>query len=417
MEVGAPLIENDAVVLGLLMGVLGLVFYTSASDNIVFKKIYRVVPTVLLCYFIPSLLNTFGVISGENSGLYYMASRYLLPTSLVLLTLSIDIKSILKLGPKALIMFLSGTLGIVLGGPIALLIVSFFVPSIMDGAGGDEIWRGLATIAGSWIGGSANQTSMLEVFGASPALFSQMIAVDVIVANIWMAVLLYWAAKPEIIDRYFKADSSAINELQLKVEQYRKGILKIPTLGDTMAILGVGFVVTGLAHLAGDAFAPYIRINFPQLIQYSLDNTFFWIVIVATTGGLILSFTRVRKLEGAGASRLGSVLLYVLVATIGMQMDLYSILENPLFFLIGMVWMLIHVFIMLGVAYLIKAPFFFVAVGSQANVGGAASAPIVASAFNPALAPVGVLLAVFGYALGTYGAYLSGLLLQMVFNW
>lgn len=411
------MIENDAVVLGLLMGILGLVFYTAASDNLVFKKIYRVVPTVLLCYFIPSVLNTFGVISGEGSGLYFMASRYLLPTSLVLLTLSIDLKSILKLGPKALIMFLSGTLGIVLGGPISLLIVSFFVPSIMDGVGGDELWRGLATIAGSWIGGSANQTSMLEVFGASPALFSQMIAVDVIVANIWMAVLLYWAAKPDIIDRYFKADSSAINELQEKVEQYRKGILKIPTLADTMAILGVGFVVTGFAHLVGDAFAPYIRVNYPQLIQYSLDNTFFWIVIVATTGGLLLSFTKVRKLEGAGASRLGSVLLYVLVATIGMQMDLYSILENPLFFLIGMVWMLIHVFIMLGVAYLIKAPFFFVAVGSQANVGGAASAPIVASAFNPALAPVGVLLAVFGYALGTYGAYLSGLLLRMVFNW
>jgi uncharacterized membrane protein len=417
MDVESPLIENDAVVLGLLMGILGLVFYTAASDNLVFKKIYRVVPTVLLCYFIPSVLNTFGVISGEGSGLYFMASRYLLPTSLVLLTLSIDLKSILKLGPKALIMFLSGTLGIVLGGPIALLIVSFFVPSIMDGVGGDELWRGLATIAGSWIGGSANQTSMLEVFGASPALFSQMIAVDVIVANIWMAVLLYWAAKPDIIDRYFKADSSAINELQQKVEQYRKGILKIPTLADTMAILGVGFVVTGFAHLVGDAFAPYIRVNYPQLIQYSLDNTFFWIVIVATTGGLLLSFTKVRKLEGAGASRLGSVLLYVLVATIGMQMDLYSILENPLFFLIGMVWMLIHVFIMLGVAYLIKAPFFFVAVGSQANVGGAASAPIVASAFNPALAPVGVLLAVFGYALGTYGAYLSGLLLRMVFNW
>jgi uncharacterized membrane protein len=412
-----PLIENDAVVLGLLMGVLGLVFYTSASDHPLFKKIYRVVPTVLLCYFIPSLLNTFGIISGEGSGLYFMASRYLLPTSLVLLTLSIDLKSILKLGPKALIMFLSGTIGIVMGGPIALLIVSFFVPSIMDATGGDEIWRGLATIAGSWIGGSANQTSMLEVFGASPALFSQMIAVDVIVANIWMAVLLYWAAKPEIIDRYFKADSSAINELQEKVEQYRKGILKIPSLGDTMAILGVGFVVTGIAHLVGDAFAPFIRMNYPQLIQYSLDNTFFWIVIVATTGGLILSFTRVRKLEGSGASRLGSVLLYVLVATIGMQMDLYSVMENPLFFLIGMVWMLIHVVIMLGIAYVIKAPFFFVAVGSQANVGGAASAPIVASAFNPALAPVGVLLAVFGYALGTYGAYLSGLLLQMVFNW
>lgn len=131
----------------------------------------------------------------------------------------------------------------------------------------------------------------------------------------------------------------------------------------------------------------------------------------------MLSFTKARALEGVGASRLGSVMLYVLVATIGMQMDLFSILENPLFFLIGMVWMLFHIIIMLLVAYIIKAPFFFVAVGSQANVGGAASAPIVASAFNPALAPVGVLLAVFGYALGTYGAYLSGLLLQMVFNW
>nr|MBI1230945.1 DUF819 family protein [Cytophagales bacterium] len=411
------MIQNDAVVLGLIMGILGLVFYTSASDHPVFKKMYRVVPSVLLCYFIPALLNTFGIISGESSGLYYMASRYLLPTSLVLLTLSIDLKSILKLGPKAMIMFLSGTVGIVLGGPFALLTVSFFIPSIMDGSGGDEIWRGLATIAGSWIGGSANQTSMLEVFGASPALFSQMIAVDVIVANIWTAVLLYWAGKPGIIDNYFNADSSAINELQLKVEQYRKGIMKIPSLGDTMAILGIGFMVTALSHAVGDTIAPYIHINFPYLSQYSLDNTFFWIVIVATTGGLMLSFTKARALEGVGASRLGSVMLYVLVATIGMQMDLFSILENPLFFLIGMVWMLFHIIIMLLVAYIIKAPFFFVAVGSQANVGGAASAPIVASAFNPALAPVGVLLAVFGYALGTYGAYLSGLLLQMVFNW
>jgi uncharacterized membrane protein len=411
------MIQNDAVVLGLIMGILGLVFYTSASDHPVFKKIYRVVPSVLLCYFIPALLNTFGIISGESSGLYYMASRYLLPTSLVLLTLSIDLKSILKLGPKAMIMFLSGTVGIVLGGPFALLTVSFFIPSIMDGSGGDEIWRGLATIAGSWIGGSANQTSMLEVFGASPALFSQMIAVDVIVANIWTAVLLYWAGKPGIIDNYFNADSSAINELQLKVEQYRKGIMKIPSLGDTMTILGIGFMVTALSHAVGDTIAPYIHINFPYLSQYSLDNTFFWIVIVATTGGLMLSFTKARALEGVGASRLGSVMLYVLVATIGMQMDLFSILENPLFFLIGMVWMLFHIIIMLLVAYIIKAPFFFVAVGSQANVGGAASAPIVASAFNPALAPVGVLLAVFGYALGTYGAYLSGLLLQMVFNW
>ena len=414
MQENTPLFTNDAVVFGVLMLVLAFVFGSSSSQHPFWRKFYKVVPSVLLCYFIPAVLNSFGIISGELSGLYKVASRYLLPASLVLLTLSIDFKAILKLGPKALVMFLAGSLGIVLGGPAALMTVSLFFPEILNGVGPDEIWRGLATIAGSWIGGGANQTAMLEVFGASPSLFSQMIAVDVLVANVWMAVLLYWASKPGKIDKLFKADASAIVELQEKVEKYREGILKIPALSDTMKILGIGFAITGLSHWVADGVAPYIGTNYPELSQYSLDSTFFWIVVVATTGGLALSFTKYRELEGAGASRLGSVLLYVLVATIGMKMDLMAVLDNPVFFLIGIIWMIFHVLVMLLVAYLIKAPFFYVAVGSQANVGGAASAPIVASAFNPSLAPVGVLMAVLGYAVGTYGAYICGLLMQMV---
>lgn len=414
MQENSPLITNDAVVFGILMTVLAFVFATSSSTNSFWRKFYRIVPSILLCYFIPAVLNSFGLISGETSNLYKVASRYLLPTSLVLLTLSIDFKGILKLGPKALIMFLAGSVGIILGGPLALFTVSAIFPEILGGVGPDEIWRGLATIAGSWIGGGANQTAMLEVFGASSTLFSQMIAVDVLVANVWMAVLLYWAAKPGKIDKIFKADSSAIHELQEKVEKYRESILKVPSLSDTMKIFGIGFALTGLSHLVADTVAPFIGENYPSLSQYSLDSTFFWIVVIATTGGLLLSFTKARELEGAGASRLGSVLLYVLVATIGMQMDLMAVFDNPVFFLIGIFWMIFHVLIMLLVAFLIKAPFFFVAVGSQANVGGAASAPIVASAFNPSLAPVGVLMAVLGYAVGTYGAYICGLLLQMV---
>lgn len=414
MEVENPLISNDAVVFGILMSILALVFATSGSKRTFWVKFYRVVPSILLCYFIPAVLNSFGIISGEASALYKVASRYLLPASLVLLTLSIDFKGILKLGPKALIMFLAGSIGIILGGPLALLTVSTFHPDILNGAGPDEIWRGLATIAGSWIGGGANQTAMLEVFDASPTLFSQMIAVDVLVANVWMAVLLFWAAKPGKIDKLFKADSSAIIELQEKVEKYRLSILKIPTMADTMKILGIGFAITGLSHFLADNIAPYIGQNYPSLSQYSLDSTFFWIVVIATTGGLMLSFTKARELEGVGASRLGSVFLYVLVATIGMQMDLMAIFDSPIFFLIGILWMFFHVLIMLLVAFAIKAPFFFVAVGSQANVGGAASAPIVASAFNPSLAPVGVLMAVLGYAVGTYGAYICGLLMQLV---
>lgn len=416
MENQEALITDDAVVFGILMSILALVFTTSSSKKPFWVNFYRFVPSLLLCYFIPGLLNTLGWISGETSGLYRMASRYLLPASLVLFTLSIDFKGILKLGPKALIMFLSGTVGVMLGGPLALLIVSFFAPDLMSGSGADEVWRGLATVGGSWIGGGANQAAMLEVFGASPSLFSQMIAVDVIMANIWLAVLLYGAANPERIDRFFRADSSAIHELKDKVEKYRASILKIPTMADTMKILGLGFGITGLSHFLANIIAPWIAKNYPDLDQYSLDSTFFWIVVLATTGGLIASFTRARNLEGAGASRLGSVLLYVLVATIGMQMDLMAIFSNPTLFMVGFIWILIHASFMLLIAYLIKAPFFFVAVGSQANIGGAASAPIVATAFHPALAPVGVLVAVLGYAVGTYGGYLCGLMLQWVYH-
>lgn len=414
MEESTPLLTNDAVVFGLLMATLAFVFASSVSKHPFWVKFYTYVPTVLLCYFIPAVFNSLGLISGESSNLYKVASRYLLPASLVLFTISIDLKGILKLGPKALTMFLAGTVGIMLGGPFALVTVGLIYPEIYAGTGPDEIWRGLSTIAGSWIGGGANQTAMLEVFGASPVLFGQMIAVDVLVANLWMAFLLYWAAKPEKLDKLLKADTTAIYELRDRIAKFREGIMKIPSLKDTMLIFGIGFGVTGVSHLAADYIAPWFGSNYPELDQYSLNSAFFWIVVIATTAGLLLSFTRARELEGAGASRMGSVLLYVLVATIGMQMDLGAVLDNPILFLIGIIWIIFHVLVMGLVAWIIKAPFFYVAVGSQANVGGAASAPIVASAFDASLAPVGVLLAVLGYAAGTYGAYLSGLMMQWI---
>ena len=411
-EQTSPFLTNDAVVFGLLMAILAFVFASSASKHPFWVKFYTYVPTVLLCYFIPAVFNSLGIISGESSNLYKVASRYLLPASLVLFTISVDLKGILRLGPKALTMFLTGTVGIVFGGPVALLTVGWIQPDLYAGTGPDEIWRGLSTIAGSWIGGGANQTAMLEVFGASPALFGQMIAVDVLVANFWMAFLLYWAAKPEKIDKFLKADTTAIYELRDRIAKAREASMTIPSLKDTILILGFGFGVTGVSHFFADFLAPWFENNHPEWNQYSLNSAFFWIVVIATTLGLVLSFTKARNLEGVGASSMGSVLLYVLVATIGMQMDLGAVLDNPILFLIGVIWILFHVSLMLLVAWLIKAPFFYVAVGSQANVGGAASAPIVASAFDASLASVGVLLAVLGYALGTYGAYISGLIMQ-----
>lgn len=411
------LFTNDAVVLGILMILLAFIFFTSSSQNKLWQNFYKVIPALLLCYFLPSVLNSLGIISGDASNLYFVASRYLLPSSLVLLCLSIDFKGILKLGPKAIIMFFAGTLGIVLGGPIAILAVSAFAPEIIGGSGPEEVWRGLATVAGSWIGGGANQTAMKEIYGASDELFSAMITVDVIVANIWMAFLLVGAGVSEKVDRFFKADSSAITEVKESIQNYRSSISKIANLTDMMVICAIGFGGTALAHFGADLITPFMETKKEFLSEYrltSMASSFFWIVVIATISGLALSFTKLKKYEGAGASKFGSAFLYVLVATIGMKMDVTAIFDNLGLFVVGLLWMLTHVLILLIVAKLIKAPFFFVAVGSQANVGGAASAPIVASAFSPALAPVGVLLAVFGYAVGTFGAIFCAQLMQMV---
>ncbi|MEX0771468.1 MAG: DUF819 family protein, partial [Balneolaceae bacterium] len=394
--------------------ILASIFVTAQSKHPFWQKFYTFIPSLLLCYFIPSVFNSLGIFSGEVSNLYFVASRYLLPASLVLLTLSIDIKGILNLGPKALIMFLTGTAGIVIGGPLAILIVSGIAPDIVGGSGPEAVWRGLSTIAGSWIGGGANQTAMYEIFEPSPELFSAMITVDILVANLWLAFLLYGAGMSGTIDKWFKADASAITELRISVEEYRASIAKIPSLADMTSIVAIAFAVTAVGHIGADLIAPWIDQNAPALRDLSLNSEFFWIIVIATTGGLLLSFTRARKLEGAGASKFGSLFLYILVATIGMQMNVLAIFESPGYFLIGILWILIHITLLLSVGMLIKAPFFFTAVGSQANIGGAASAPIVASAFHPALAPVGVLLAVFGYAVGTYAAWLCTILMQAV---
>jgi uncharacterized membrane protein len=413
-QINNPIITNDAVVFGILMTILALVFYTSGLKSGFWNRFYKIIPAVLLCYFVPALLNTFNLISGEKSSLYNMASRYLLPASLVLLTIGIDIKGLRRLGGKAIIMFFAGTLGVMLGGPFAFIIVGSIFPDILH-FGNEETWRGLATIAGSWIGGGANQAAMLEVFGASKTLFAQMIAVDVLVANIWMGLLLYGAQRKNKIDKWLRADNSAISQLEERMEALHLQE-KVTDTGvrHWMVVLGVAFGVTAVSHACADIIAPWFESNYPSTAQYSLTSSFFWLIILVTTIGMFLSFTKVKRLENYGASNIGSLFLYILVATIGMSMDLKALFDNPKFFLVGIIWILTHITIMLIVARIIRAPLFFVAVGSQANIGGAASAPIVAAAFSKYLAPVGVLMAVLGYAVGTYGGYICGLILQFI---
>lgn len=341
-----------------------------------------------------------------------MARDYLLPAALILMTIGIDFKGILRLGPKALIMFITATIGIIIGGPVAVLIYSMIDPTVVGGEGVEATWRGMATIAGSWIGGGANQNAMFETYRYAPELYGRMIVVDVVVANLWMAFLLWGAARTKKIDRWLKADTSSIESLKQRVMDYQSNNSRIPSLTDLMVILGITFGVVGVSHLGGKELSVF----FGDILggDSPFASSFFWLVVIATTGGLILSATKVRRYEGAGASRIGSLFIYILVATIGMKMELAEAVKEPQLILVGIIWMIVHVTILFIVAKIIKAPFFFVAVGSKANIGGAASAPIVASAFHPSLASVGAILAVLGYALGTYGAILCAEMMRLV---
>lgn len=409
------ILYKDTIAFGILFGVLALIFLSASSERPFWKKFYTYVPALLLCYFIPALLHQpLGLIDPEESNLYYMASRYLLPASLVLLCLSIDFKGIFKLGYRALVMFFAATLGIIIGGPIALFTVATFFPDLLN-AELEQVWRGLSTVAGSWIGGSANQAAMKEVFEVGDDLFASMIVVDVIVANIWMGFLLYGANISDRIDRMLKADNTAITELKNSIANYRAKVERIPTTSDYFMLGGVAFGAVAIGHLGSDIILEFIGKYEASLKAANLNSLlsgFFWLVVISTTIGLALSFSPAKKLEGVGASKIGSVFIYILVTTIGMHMNVLEIFENLGLFAVGIIWMIVHVIILLVTAKLIRAPFFFVAVGSQANIGGAASAPVVASAFSPSLAAVGVLMAVLGYALGTYGAIVCALLMK-----
>ena len=410
VEGSTALITNDVVVLGLLAATLGFVFWGSSRTSGPWKKFYGVVPALLMCYLLPAIYNSIGLIDGNASKLYPMARDYLLPSSLALFCSAIDMGAILKLGPKALIMFLTGTVGVMLGAIVSFLALGVIHPETVGG----ETWRGMSTLAGSWIGGGANQAAMKEVFQVDSTMFGQFVAVDILVANVWMAFLLFLIPRAQAFDRWTGADTSMIDDLKLRMENFQTQNARNPSLTDIMIILGIGLGTTGMAHFLAAPLVDWIKTLPPEwrLEDFSLTSTFFWMVVLATTIGLLLSFTKARTMEGAGASKIGTAMLYFLIASIGMHMDLTALVDKPWLFLLGLIWILTHGILLLVVTKLIRAPLFFAAVGSQANIGAAASAPVVASAFHPSLAPVAVLLAVFGYALGTYAAYVTGILLR-----
>jgi len=377
------LIQEPMAVFGYLAAVFAAIFWISELPAL--QRVFRITPAVIYCYFIPTLSTTLGIIP-MASPVYDWMTRYLLPVALLLLMITVDIKSILKLGRTALIMVTAGSIGIMIGAQVAYLAFARWLPF--------EGWKGLAALTGSWIGGTANMVAIAESVGTPDAIMGPIIVVDTVVGYGWMGVLLFLSAWQALFDKRLRADTSAVaetNRLLAELDTHRR-----PTqLRDIAIIVGLGFAGAVLAVQLGAALP---ALGDPTIISHTT-----WAVLIVVTGGLLLSFTPVRNLEEAGASKIGYAALYLLLTAIGAQGNLMEVLSAPAFFFAGVLVIAIHVAVMLAVAHLIKAPFFFVATGSVANIGGAGTAPIVASVYHPAMAPVGLLMAVVGYILGIYG--------------
>ena len=403
------LIQNDIVLFGLIAATLGAVFWTSSRETGAWKRFYGIVPPLLLCYFIPGIFNSIGLIDGSASKLYNpVASRVLLPASLVLLTLTIDLKGVIGLGWKVLAMYFGASLTVMAGAFVAFWVMGLVHPETVAG----DTWGGMAALAGSWIGGGANMVAMKEVFGVGETTFGQFVVVDVAVGYVWMAVLIFLANRAPAIDARSGADTSAIETLKARLASYQKQHERVASLPDLMMIVGIAFGAVGLCHaIAGPASAWFAQ-HVSWARQVSLHEPFVWVVVLSTFIGLGLSFTRARTLDGAGASKIGTLFLYVLIACIGMQMDIGSLADKPWVLALGLIWILVHIALLALLARLLRVPFFYFAMGSQSNIGGPASAPVVASVFHPALAPVGALLGALGYATGTVLAYIVGIVLR-----
>jgi len=387
---------NDAVgiVTALLVIEGGILFLSQARYS---RVVFKYLPSMFWIYFLPMLANTFGLIPRE-SATYDHIRNYCLPASLVLLLISVDILAIAKLGKVALAVMLAGTAGILLGGPIVYLIFKSHLPS--------DFWMGFGALSASWTGGSANMIAVKEGLKAPDAVFLPMVVVDTICPYMWMGLLILLAGYQKPLDRLLKADSSIVEHLTRQANSTQR--LESPLTLEHIA---------GMLALAAAATFVSIRLANQLPVVKNMFNASSWTIIVVTGLAIALSFTPLRRLENYGASKLGYALLYFVLASIGAKTSLTHLASAPLLIVAGFIWIAIHGVFILAAGRLLRAPMSLMAAASQANIGGTASAPVVAVVYQMGLAPVGLLLAVLGNIIGTYAGFLCSHLCHFVEKW
>lgn len=387
------MIHSPYIIVGVLLAIETSVFLVSSQPR--FKKYFSFLPPVFWIYFLPMLCSSFGFIDSKSE-IYDLISKWFLPASLVLLLLSSDIRAIIKLGKPALLMMAAGSLGIMLGMPLVFW--------LFKGVVGQQMWSGFGALSASWIGGSANMIAVKEAIGTPQAVFTPMVVVDTVVPYVWLGFLVAASSFQWQFDRINNSDRTILDDLAARTRGLNNPLNEKSFWHFTLLIFLFALVGSWIAQSVGDRL-PTVKDVF---------SAYAWTIIAASVLGIALSFTRARKLESYGTSRIGYFLLYFVLTTIGAKANIVNISATFVLIGAGFLVVIFHGLGLLLAARILRAPMFLVAVASQANIGGVASAPIVAQVYQPGLASVGLLLAILGNIMGTYLGIITSQLCKMV---
>jgi uncharacterized membrane protein len=392
------LIHDPVVLFTFLAACVAVIFWLGRLRAL--AKLFRYFPPLIWTYFVPMVCTTVGIIPDASTLYSPFMSRVILPAVLILLLIPANVRQIQRLGLKALAIMLFGTLGIVLGaiGSTALF------AGIAGAALPPDAWKGVAALSGSWIGGSANMMAVIEAISVPPSIIGPLVVVDTVLAYSWLGLLIALSAYQKTIDRHHKADSSVVDEISAHLEAEHEAHARDPKVVDIALMLGLAFGVSQLCLSFGGPVHQWITGTLGWKAIAEIINAYGWGILLITAAGILLSMTRLRELDYCGASSLGYVGLYLMLTTYGARANLRAVLDVPVFFGIGFVWLVIHIAVLYLGIRLLRAPVFLAATASMANIGGTASAPVVAAAYNQSMAPVGLLMAILGSVIGTPAA-------------
>ncbi len=385
------MITNGYVYLALLAALTAAIVYIEKRSR---HRVFDYLPSIVILYFLVMLLSTLGVWqkSPEITALYKILKSNLLPAMIFLMLLSADMREILKLGKKMLLTFFLATVSIALGfiGMFALFHVAF----------DKEAWKPFAALSGSWMGGTGNMVAIQGALELPDADMGYALLIDSVDYAIWVMILLALVPFAQRFNRWSGADTTLIDRVGERLAQKEQSRSKA-------TLTSMGILLTAAATVS--LFSQYSA-DFLPTTDFLTHTT--WVVIIATVAGIIGAMTPIAKL--GGASQLGTALLYLIVALIASRANFAELTEAPLYITAGFAIIAIHVAVMVLFAKLFKLDLFSLGVASLANIGGVASAPILASAYSKALIPIGVLMAMMGYIVGTFGGLMVGKVLETI---